>query len=329
MRKTETVKHLYICRSDESNPYRNLAAEQLLFSSCPKDALILYLWQNDRTVVIGKNQNPLSECNLEKMQKDGITLARRESGGGAVYHDKGNLNFTFICHSGDDKEEIIARNLKIIADACESVGIEASPTGRNDVTAGGKKFSGNAFLHKEGKTCHHGTILIKSDFEALKDYLTPSDIKLSAKGVKSVRSRVINLASLVPSLTPKKMQDLLIRSTEEVFGVAPQKIPFPEREKTAPLEKKFKSDGYLFGKSAPYEIEFHDKFPWGEVRLLFSVEKGKIATAKMYTDSMDCTLAKKFSLAVTDCAFNKEEIKSRLSSYIQEPYVSDISKMIQ
>ena len=187
------IKNLQFYVSHTVNPHLNLAIEKILFDAVDDETVILYLWQNQNTVVIGKNQNAFSECRTELLRQEGGTLARRLSGGGAVFHDLGNLNFTFIC-STDNLD--VAKNMEVIRRACLLSGITAELSGRNDILASGKKFSGNAFYNSKGRSYHHGTLLINADMEKLDRYLTPPKAKLETKGIKSVRTRVINLSEL-------------------------------------------------------------------------------------------------------------------------------------
>lgn len=153
----------YIC-SENTSPYYNLALERSLFDFVDEDTVILYLWQNSHTIVIGKNQNAYAECKVDEFIKDGGTLARRPSGGGAVYHDLGNLNFSIICKESIAKEHTYQR---IVKEALGYFGIVSEFNGRNDLTVDDKKFSGNAFYVKDDVLCQHGTILINSDFKEL------------------------------------------------------------------------------------------------------------------------------------------------------------------
>lgn len=181
--------------SNTINPYYNLALEEDLFFKCAEDEMILYLWKNSNTAVIGKNQNAWRECNVTKIEKDDVVLVRRMSGGGAVFHDTGNLNFTFICHR---KNYDVDRQLGVIIDALKPFGIYAKKTGRNDIQVNGKKFSGNAFYQRGERCYHHGTLMVDVDTERLSKYLTVSKAKLQSKGVESVKSRVTNLVELQP-----------------------------------------------------------------------------------------------------------------------------------
>ena len=157
--------------TDCTDPYRNLAAEKLLTRDVREGECILFLWQNRRTVVIGRNQNAWEECRVRQLEEDGGHLARRLSGGGAVYHDLGNLNFTFAVRKNDYDPE---KQSDVIRRAAEKLGIAAERTGRNDLEAGGRKFSGSAYYETRGRCFHHGTVMMDVDTDALAAYLTVS-----------------------------------------------------------------------------------------------------------------------------------------------------------
>ncbi len=235
------ITKLEICDHHGTDPYHNLALEQYMTEHVAPGECILYLWQNARTVVIGRNQNAWKECDTEALRADGGKLARRLSGGGAVFHDMGNLNFTFIMPTEDFDVE---RQLSVIIRACERFGIKAQMTGRNDLTvcgcstcAGmedkslrglternvgseGAKFSGNAFYHHHGKSYHHGTILVDADMALMSRYLRPHPEKLRAKGVDSVRSRVVNLCDICPGLTVEAMRGAMKAAFLDVYSGA-------------------------------------------------------------------------------------------------------------
>ena len=198
------------------DPYANLAMEEYLMLHCGETECILYLWQNEHTIVIGRNQNPWKECHLTQLEESGGHLVRRLSGGGAVYHDLGNVNFTFLVQ----KENYdVGRQLDVIIGAMRRLGIQAERSGRNDILADGKKFSGNAF-YKQNKFCyHHGTIMLNVDVTKLSRYLNVSADKLKSKGVSSVKSRVTNLVEFVPDLTVARLKKALKESFEEVYGL--------------------------------------------------------------------------------------------------------------
>ena len=208
-----------------TDPERNLAMEEYLLSHTEPGECILYLWQNQHTVVIGKNQNCWKECNVSLLEEEGGRLVRRLSGGGAVYHDLGNLNFTFLVRKADYD---LDRQLSVIAGAVESFGIPVEKSGRNDLLAAGRKFSGNAF-YESGDFCyHHGTLLVDVDTGKMGRYLTVSKEKLKSKGVDSVRSRVGNLKELCPKLTIQKLSEAMKKSFAEVYGGTAKELCFVE-----------------------------------------------------------------------------------------------------
>jgi len=226
----------YIC-SENTSPYYNLALERSLFDFVDEDTVILYLWQNSHTIVIGKNQNAYAECKVDEFIKDGGTLARRPSGGGAVYHDLGNLNFSIICKESIAKEHTYQR---IVKDALSYFGIVSEFNGRNDLTVDDKKFSGNAFYVKDDVLCQHGTILINSDFKELSKYLTPDISKLERNHVKSVESRVVNLPEISDKITVESMKEAMIKATNAV-----RLEEEPTESKVEEYKKIFENDEWI------------------------------------------------------------------------------------
>lgn len=180
-----------------TDPDFNLALEEYVFNSMPRDKEYLLTWQNDNAIIIGHHQNTLSEIDEKYVQDHNIRVVRRLSGGGAVYHDLGNLNFTFIVDSDSalvDLERFCLR----VANALSTLGVDARIDGRNDILVNGHKISGNAQYRKEGRVMHHGTLLFDSDLTVLSNALKPDPLKIQAKGVASVRSRVGNIRALLP-----------------------------------------------------------------------------------------------------------------------------------
>lgn len=197
--------------SDSSDPYRNIAIERCLTMEAESETIILYLWQNENTIVIGRNQDIYTECKVREFLQDGGRIVRRLSGGGAVYHDLGNLNFSLIGRQSVLKKDA-CRGL--LTKALEFCGIETEFNGRNDLLTAGKKFSGSAAYVKDGVLCQHGTVLICTDIEKMGYYLTPDRDKLARSHVKSVSARVINLCEIQPDLTVDKMCRVLLRAAE-------------------------------------------------------------------------------------------------------------------
>ena len=205
---------------DSTNPYYKLAMERMLFDETRSGEAILFLWQNDNTIVVGRNQDVKSECRLVEFLAEGGRIARRHSGGGAVYHDLGNLNYSVISRNNESDE---CSYQKVIMESLLELGLQTEYNGRNDLLIEGRKFSGNAFYTNEDIRCQHGTLLVSSDIERMTKLLTPDKEKLERNRVYSVASRVINLTELLPGLTVKEVCQTIIRTTgavrlEECFG---------------------------------------------------------------------------------------------------------------
>ena len=268
------IEKITYIESDQFSPYRNLAVEEYLLLHCEDKECILYLWQNQNTVVIGRNQNAWKECRTTKLEEEGGHLARRLSGGGAVYHDLGNMNFTFLIN----KEEYnLDRQLQVIIGAMEILGLKAEKSGRNDILIDGKKFSGNAFYEQEKHCYHHGTIMVGVNMETLSRYLTVSKDKLKSKGVDSVKSRVTNLRDYLPELTMEELKVALKQSFEKVYGlkVRDKKIEDLDTGVIAEREKFFSSWNWLYGRKIDFQYELSHRFGWGGITLQFAVESGK------------------------------------------------------
>lgn len=281
------VKRIKILRAEGLYPYRNQAIEKFLLDSCGQGEIVLYLWANDKTVFLGKNQNAYTECRLQKLYEDGGYAARRFTGGGAVYHDKGNLNFTFAA----PREEYSPENqFSILKDAMLSLGFEATLSGRNDVLIGERKFSGNAFYQSAGNCLHHGTILISSSKEEIEKYLSASRVKLSAKGVKSVKSRVCTLSEFRPDVTAETVSKALIRSFTARYPKA-ERVFLKEKdlpdEEIGRLTAHFADQSYVLGDNVEYSLSFERRFSWGVADVRLEISGDVIKRARIYSDALD------------------------------------------
>ncbi|MEA4870972.1 MAG: lipoate--protein ligase [Christensenella sp.] len=294
------------------NPYENLALEELLFET-QGEGTTFYLWQNERTVVIGRNQNAWRECRVEQLEGEEGKLARRSSGGGAVFHDLGNLNFTFIMPR---EQYDLVRQLSVIQKAAAKFGIETSFTGRNDLvlTSTGEKFSGNAFRFSNNVALHHGTILISADFSRLGRYLAPSQMKLESKGVKSVVSRVANLGSQNPALTVESMKSALREAFEEEYGAyEPHSWDLIDKHALEEKRIKYASWEWKFGATPAFNVSFENRLPFGCMELLLNVQNGMVVSCACYTDAMDDTLAKRVEALLTGCVYGSGMLCARLA----------------
>lgn len=279
--------------SNSLNPYHNLAIEERLLHEVGDDELILYLWRNEKTVVIGRNQNIYAEVNLKELEKIGGYPTRRLSGGGAVYHDEGNINFTFVAQTPHFNTE---RQTEIVLNAIRSLGFDAQKTGRNDLTIDGRKFSGHSFYKTGNRQFHNGTVLINTNQEIMSKVLTPSIEKLQSKGVKSVRSRTVNLAELNPSITWKTVQDALIQSYKDYIPsesnnrqlVIIDKLPL---KNTIHRLTDFEDRDFIFNKIADFTIEKTLHTDNGNVTLHLLIENEIIKDVQIFTDSLNTDIS--------------------------------------
>ena len=321
------IRSIALYRGVSHDPHYNLAVEQHLLENVKEGQCILYLWQNQNTVVIGRNQNPWKECRTTLLNEEGGHLARRLSGGGAVFHDLGNLNFTFLVPQSDYD---LDRQLSVIQEAVRSLGIPAEKSGRNDILSEGRKFSGNAFFKHNGKAYHHGTLLVDVDMGKLSRYLNPSKAKLKSKGVDSVRSRVVNLKEIDPDLTIDGLCGALTRSFAAVYGAQPEILTDKDLDMAGiqRLTERNRSWEWNFGAKVPFTCEFEDRFPWGGVQIQLNVENGVIGHAKVYSDSMDWAFVEQLESCLTGCRFLREEMARALRDTGAE-VAEDICRMLR
>ncbi|NLZ77844.1 MAG: lipoate--protein ligase [Spirochaetales bacterium] len=295
----------------------NLAGEAYLMDlPCSR---ILYLWVNDPCVVIGRFQNPHSECDLDAMKRDGVQLVRRQSGGGAVYHDRGNLCFTLI---GDKETATKEENFALVVDALAELGIPAEQSGRNDILHEGRKISGNAFRNTKTKFVHHGTLLVKSDLSVMADYLTPSDTKLASKAVKSVASRVGNLREAKADITVEEVELALERVFRKRYGESEVfHIDFSEFEPASANYRLFGDLDLILRRTPPFTHSFTHRFAWGEATLNLHVSEDTIDSVTLFTDSLDITLAERTEALLVGVRYEAAKIAAL---HADEPMLDEL-----
>ncbi len=275
------MRYIY---NDGTDPYFNLAAEEYLARNCVED--IFMLWRNSSSVIIGKNQNALAEVDLDYAEKEKIPVIRRMTGGGAVFHDLGNVNYTFITKGSGDID--FERFATPVISALAGMGVAASLGGRNDIVSEGYKISGNAQcrVNAEGGfvTLHHGTLLFGADLSKLSAVLRPNPLKLKAKGIKSVSSRVKNIKDIEsyggPSTPEGFISDLF-----RICGGVPSVLSASEKDGILTLAKeKYRTWDWNFGETPSFEIKKEGRFPFGTLCASFSCRKGKIESIKFSGD---------------------------------------------
>lgn len=314
----------YIYSAPTGDGWLNLARDGYFLENNKKGDVILYFYVNKNAVIIGRNQNAWKECSIANMDADGVQLVRRHSGGGAVFHDNGNLNFSFIT---DEKHYDLNRQMRVILNAVSKLGLKAELSGRNDITVDGKKFSGNAFSLAKGNRSHHGTILVNADLAKLSNYLCVSKEKMRSKGIDSVRARVCNICELSSGLTVEAMRRLVIESFIEEYGAASEYV----FDGTALAEveerrERLASWEWRFGKTPQFDFETDKRFSFGDTQIYFNLRDGVIRETKVYSDCLDTELTTEIENALTGVHFRKEEIKAALSKMKDQSIAAELAE---
>ena len=314
----------YIYSAPTGDGWLNLARDGYFLENNKKGDVILYFYVNKNAVIIGRNQNAWKECIIANMDADGVQLVRRHSGGGAVFHDNGNLNFSFIT---DEKHYDLNRQMRVILNAVSKLGLKAELSGRNDITVDGKKFSGNAFSLAKGNRSHHGTILVNADLTKLSNYLCVSKEKMRSKGIDSVRARVCNLCELSSGLTVEAMRRLVIESFIEEYGAASEYVfdgmALAEVEER---RERLASWEWRFGKTPQFDFETDKRFSFGDTQIYFNSRNGVIRETKVYSDCLDTELTTEIENALTGVHFRKEEIKAALSKMKDQSIAAELAE---
>ncbi|WP_297282176.1 lipoate--protein ligase [uncultured Anaerococcus sp.] len=268
---------------DSKNPYINISREYSYFENLQSDELFFLLWQNEPCVIMGRNQNIYNELNLDYIKKENILPVRRFTGGGSVYHDLGNLNFTFI--SSQKNKKMDAR-MDIILNALNKEGIEAEKKGRNDILSNGKKISGMARLEDEEKILIHGTLMVDLDLRKLSNCLTPDISKFNGKGIKSIKSRVVNLNQLNPSITISSLKSSLIESFKKEYPEA-KSISHNQYPDEIFIYQMLISKDWIFGRKEKAQIQRTLKVEGRPLIIDIDIDNDIIKNIDIYTDSLD------------------------------------------
>ncbi|MEW8996636.1 MAG: lipoate--protein ligase [Thermoanaerobacter sp.] len=316
---------LYIYNKN-TNPYFNLAAEEYVLKEFQEECFML--WRNEPSIIVGKNQNTLAEINLDYVRQHKIPVVRRLSGGGAVFHDLGNLNFTFIVNEDVSSFSDFRRFTQPIIDVLRKLSVNAEFSGRNDITIDGKKISGNAQYYYKNRILHHGTLLFSSSITDLSAALKVRPVKFEDKGVKSVSKRVTNISEhLKEPITIEQFIDLIMNHIREQTG-GREMYEFTQEDikKIEKLVKeKYSTWEWNFGTSPDYSFKNEKKFTGGTVEVNLNVEKGIIKDIKIYGDFFGKYDVSEVENLLKGVKHSEEEIRKVLSNIDMNDYFANIT----
>ena len=316
-------------RNQSKNPRFNLALEEYVFYNFDPNNEYLILWQNEPSVIIGRNQNTIEEINAKFIKENNINVVRRMTGGGAVYHDLGNLNYTFIVNSDKDVVSNFKKFTEPVVSALKKLGVNAQFSGRNDITIDGKKFSGNAQHYANDRLLHHGTILFNSDLAVVQEALNVKIDKLKSKGVKSVRSRVTNVYPyLEEKITIEEFKDTLLRFILNDDNYKEKEYILTEDDLAAVntlMEEKYNTWEWNYGESPAFEVEKNQRYAGGQLSLKFNVEDGTLKDLRIFGDFFGKRDVSDIETLLKNKQFQEQVIHDALESIEFGEYFTGIS----
>jgi len=324
----ETV-NMFFLESTSYDPAYNLALEEYIFKNLPSEESCFMLWQNDHTIVVGKHQNTIEEINLPYVKEHGITVVRRLSGGGSVYHDLGNINFTFISgtiHIGKLNMQIFCQP---VVRVLESLGVKAQIHGRNDITINGKKFSGNSQYIKNDRVMHHGTLMFDSDLSVIEKALKVAADKIESKGIKSIRSRITNIRPhLAEDMGLDEFKDVLIKNIireEDLKEYSLSSSDILEIQKLK--EQKYDTWEWNYGHSPAFSIQKQRRIEGcGKLEISMEVKDGIIMAYESHGDYFGNGDTKELKALIVGCPFNEEALLITFKDFNIDSCYSHLSK---
>ena len=307
--------------------YDNMALEEFVFEGLPAEDEYFMLWQNKNAVVVGKYQNTVEEINQDFVRKNGIQVVRRLSGGGAMYQDMGNLNFTFVVKQEAAKSLDFEIFIQPVVHALAQLGVRAEMSSRNDIVIEGKKFSGNSQYNKRGRTMHHGTMLFCSDLNVIQDALRVKADKIESKGIKSVRSHVTNIADFLPKETTlEEFKDVLLRHMFDANSL--QKYELTEHDLKAVKvlrDEKYATWEWNYGRSPAYGLRKERRYDFGGIALSLDVKEGKLCSLDVSGDFFGNGDIGDLANAMKGCQMRAEALEEALKNMDVEYYIRGMS----
>jgi lipoate-protein ligase A len=311
-----------------SDPKINLAIEEYALKNLAVDKTILLFYINKPSIIIGKNQNTIEEINQAYVNDHQIDVVRRLSGGGAVYHDLGNLNFSFITKDDGNSFHNFRMFTQPVIDALKKLGVQAELTGRNDIEVNGRKISGNAQFASRGRMFNHGTLIFDSEIEQLVSALNVKQEKIESKGIKSIRSRVANISEfLTEEMTMEEFKTHLLQSIFSGISEIPTyewtEADWIAIEKIS--EERYQNWDWNYGKSPSFNIQKQHRFPIGSIDARLTVENGRIESCKIYGDFFGVGDAAEVEDSLVGVKYTFEDLSEALKEINVKHYFGNIS----
>lgn len=320
---------LFIDNKGITDPRINLAIEEYALKHLNIDETYLLFYINRPSIIIGRNQNTIEEINSDYVDGNGITVVRRLSGGGAVYHDLGNLNFSFITRDDGDSFHNFKKFTQPVVETLEKLGIHAELSGRNDILAEGKKISGNAMFSTKGRMFSHGTLLFQSEMDHIVSALKVKKDKIESKGIKSIRSRVGNIADFLKEpMTVEEFRSFLLQNIFKDSGkVTEYVLTETDWEKIHEIsEERYQNWEWNYGKSPKFNLQNSHRFPVGSVDIRLEVNRGIIENCKIYGDFFGVGEVADIEQKLTGIRYEKEAISRVLDEIDVRHYFGNVTK---
>jgi lipoate---protein ligase len=320
---------LFVDNLGITDPRINLAIEEYALKNLDIEETYLLFYINEPSIIIGKNQNTVEEINTEYVENNGIHVVRRLSGGGAVYHDLGNLNFSFITKDDGDSFHNFRKFTEPVTEALQKLGVNAELSGRNDLMAEGRKISGNAQFSTKGRMFSHGTLLFDSEIESVVSALKVKKDKIESKGIKSIRSRVANISEFLDEkITIEEFRTLLLKNIFGDLGEIPEyKLTDEDWEKIHQLSReRYQNWDWNYGRSPKFDLQHSHRFPVGQIDIRLNVTKGKIEGCKIYGDFFGVGDVSEIENKLTGIRYEKSEIEEALEGVEIKHYFGNVTK---
>ncbi|KQU10786.1 MULTISPECIES: lipoate--protein ligase [Bacillus] len=320
---------LFIDNEQHYDPMINLAIEEYCLKYLDPEETYLLFYINQPSIIIGKNQNTIEEINTKYVEDNGIKVVRRLSGGGAVYHDKGNLNFSFITKDDGDSFHNFKKFTEPVIKALEKLGVKAELSGRNDIMADGRKISGNAQFATRGRIFSHGTLLFDSEIEHVVSALNVKKEKIESKGIKSIRSRVANISELMDQkMTTEEFRKILLSYIFDTNGDVPEyQLTAKDWEKIHEISRdRYQKWEWNYGRSPKFNLQHSKRFPAGSIDLRLEVKKGIIQDCKIFGDFFGVGDIADIEKRLIGQQYDRKTISDVLEDMDMRHYFGNVSK---